>query len=55
MNLELLSELCRTPGPPGHEGRVRAVVVRELKPLVDRIDVDRMGNVVATRSPRGAR
>jgi len=53
MNLELLSELCRTPGGPGREERIREVVIRELKPLVDRIDVDRMGNVVATRGPRG--
>jgi putative aminopeptidase FrvX len=53
MNLELLSELCRTPGAPGREERIREVVIRELKPLVDRIDVDRMGNVVATRAPRG--
>ncbi|MBZ0267364.1 M42 family peptidase, partial [bacterium] len=53
MNLELLSELCRTPGGPGREERVREVVIRELKPLADRIDVDRMGNVTATRSPRG--
>ncbi len=51
MNLELLSELCRTPGPPGREDRIRTVVVRALKPLADRIDVDRMGNVVATRRP----
>jgi len=55
MNLELLSELCRTAGPPGHEERVRKIVRRELAPLADRIEVDRMGNVVATRSPRGAR
>jgi endoglucanase len=53
MNLELLSELCRTPGGPGREERVREVAIRELKPLVDSIDVDRMGNVVATRKPRG--
>lgn len=55
MNLELLSELCRTAGPPGREERVRKVVIRELKALTDRIDVDRMGNVVATRGPRGGK
>ncbi len=53
MNLELLSELCRTPGGPGREERVREVVIRELEPLVDTIQVDRMGNVIASRSPRG--
>ena len=53
MNLDLLSELCRTPAPPGREERVRRIVIRELERLSDRIDVDRMGNVVATRAPRG--
>jgi endoglucanase len=52
MNLDLLSELCRTAGGPGREERVREIVVRELTPLVDRIRVDRMGNVVAARDPR---
>jgi len=53
MNLELLSELCRTPGGPGREERVREVVIRALEPMVDEIEVDRMGNVFATRKPRG--
>ncbi|MCA9752741.1 MAG: M42 family metallopeptidase [Gemmatimonadetes bacterium] len=53
MNVELLSELCRTPGPPGREERIREIVIRELSPLVDEIEVDRMGNVFATRRPRG--
>jgi endoglucanase len=53
LNLELLSELCRTPGGPGREERIRKIVIRELKPLVDSIDVDQMGNVIARRSPRG--
>ncbi len=53
MNLELLSELCRTPGGPGREERVRKVVIREMESLVDEIKVDRMGNVFGTRRPRG--
>ena len=53
MNLDLLSELCRTAGGPGREERIREVVMRELEPIVDRIDVDRLGNVIASRSPRG--
>lgn len=53
MNLELLSELCRTGGAPGREERIREIVIRELEPLVDRIEVDRLGNVIATRGPRG--
>jgi endoglucanase len=55
MNLDLLSELCRTPGGPGREERVRKVVMRELAPLTDKIDVDRMGNVIGRRKPRGVK
>ena len=53
MNLELLEELCQTPGGPGREDRIREVVVRELEPLVDEMEVDQMGNVITTRNPRG--
>lgn len=55
MNLELLAELCGTAGPPSREDRVRKVVLRELGPLADHVTVDRMGSVIATRSPRGTR
>jgi len=55
LNWKLLAELCGAGGCPGREERVRAIVVRELRPLVDRIDVDRMGNVIATREPRAAK
>ncbi len=55
MNLELLEELCQTPGAPGHEDRIREIVIRELKPIVDEIQVDNMGSVIAIRkgSPGG--
>jgi len=55
MNWELLRELCRTPGGPGREERVREVVIRELEPLTDRVEVDRMGNVIGRRGPRGTK
>ncbi|NNE42834.1 MAG: M42 family metallopeptidase [Gemmatimonadetes bacterium] len=53
MNLDLLEELCQTAGGPGREERIREIVIRELEPLVDDIQVDRMGNVIARRAPRG--
>ena len=53
MNLDLLSELCRVPGGPGREERIREVVSRELEPLVDHTKVDRLGNLIGVRSPRG--
>jgi putative aminopeptidase FrvX len=55
VNFALLAELCETPGPPGHEGRVREVVRRELEPLVDEVTVDPLGNLVARRAGAGPR
>ncbi len=49
INLPLLKELCEIPGAPGHEERVREIVVRELEPLCDSIEVDGIGNVVAVK------
>ncbi len=48
-NLALLRELCETVGVPGREERVRAIVRRELEPLVDEIRVDALGNLIALR------
>ena len=53
MNLELLSELCETPGASGREERMREVVRRELEPLADEVEVDPLGNLVARRPGGG--
>ena len=55
MNFELLAELCRVPGAPGHEDRIREVVRRELEPLADEITVDPLGSLVARRRGDGPR
>jgi endoglucanase len=47
--MDLLKELCETPGIPGREDRLRAIVKRELEPLVDELRVDALGNVIALR------
>ena len=49
MNLKLLAEICKTPGAPGFEQKVRELVLREVKSLTDEIEVDNMGNVYAIR------
>jgi tetrahedral aminopeptidase len=55
MNFELLKTLCETPGVPGREERIRAVVQTHLAPLVDSISVDAMGNVIGHKAgPAGA-
>ena len=53
MNLDLLRRLCETPGIAGREDRIRAVVIEELRPLVDELRVDAMGNVIATKRGSG--
>ncbi len=49
MNLPLLKAICETPGAPGHEQRVRELVMKEVKGLVDEISTDNMGNLIAIR------
>ncbi|MGZ3581533.1 MAG: M42 family metallopeptidase [Ktedonobacterales bacterium] len=55
VNLDLLKRLSETPGVAGREERVRALVIEELKPLVDEIRVDALGNVIATKRGKGKR
>ena len=54
MTVELLQELCQTPGIPGREERLRAVVRRELAGLVDEMRVDALGNLIAVKRNPGA-
>ena len=49
INKELLAKLCEVAGAPGHENRVRKIVLDEIKPFVDEISIDNMGNVVAVK------
>ncbi|MSR45103.1 MAG: M42 family peptidase [Phycisphaerales bacterium] len=59
MNYELLKRLCETAGVAGREGRVRALVQKEIKGLFDSVEVDSMGSLICTRTPtrtkRGAK
>ena len=48
-NKKLLAEICEVAGAPGHEQRVREIVLREVKGLVNEIKIDNMGNVVAIK------
>ncbi len=55
MNLQLLEDLCQTPGVASRERAVRSVVDQALRPLVNEISVDTLGNLIATRSGSGPR
>ena len=49
INVDLLREIAEVAGAPGHEQRVRELVLREVTPLVDDITIDNMGNVYAIK------
>ncbi len=54
-NIELLMRLCETPGVPGREERVRALIEREIKGLFDSVETDAMGSLICTRGPRAGK
>ncbi len=49
MNLALLKKLSEAAGVPGREEKLREIVRAELKPLVDSLETDVMGNVIGRR------
>ena len=53
INTALLSKICTTPGAPGFEQKVRELVIQEITPLVDEVEVDNMGNVYAIKRGTG--
>lgn len=49
INVQLLKRICETPGAPGFEHRIRQLVLKELKDLVDEVSIDNMGNLIAVK------
>ncbi len=49
VNVNLLKAICEAPGAPGFEQKIRELVLKEVKPLVDKIEIDNMGNVIAIK------
>ncbi len=49
INVELLKQVCETPGAPGFEFRIRELIVNEVTPLVDEVVIDAMGSVHAIK------
>ncbi|PHI18275.1 endoglucanase [Lewinellaceae bacterium SD302] len=47
--VDLLKRICEAPGVSGFEQRIRALVLQEIKGLVDEVEIDNMGNVMAIR------
>jgi endoglucanase len=51
----LMKKVVETFGPSGREDAIRQVLLEEIKPHVDRIFTDNMGNLHAVREGKGAR
>jgi endoglucanase len=49
LNLELLEAICQAPGAPGYEQKIRAMILDEIRPLVDEVELDNMGNIYAIK------
>lgn len=47
INVSLLKKICEIAGAPGFESRIRNLVIEEVKPLVDKLEVDNLGSVIA--------
>jgi len=45
----LLERLSNAHGVSGYEGNIRQIIEKEVKPYVDQISTDKMGNLIATK------
>lgn len=53
MNFELLKSLSEVSGVSGFEDKVRELARKEIEPLVDEVNVDVMGNLIARKKGVG--
>jgi len=52
LNISLLSEICETPGTSGFEQKIRSFIIQQIKPFVDEVKVDAIGNVIAIKKSK---
>ena len=55
LDLKLLARICKAPGAPGFEKRIRDLVMKELKGLADEVRTDGMGNVIALKKGKSSK
>ncbi len=48
-NVKLLAQICEVAGAPGHEQRVRELVLKNIKGVADKIELDNLGNIYAIK------
>lgn len=51
--IELIKRLMNTPSVSGREDKIREVIINEITPYADTIDVDNMGNIIARKKGSG--
>jgi len=49
IDVKLLKKICEVPGTSGFEQKIRELIIKEVRPLVDSLEVDAMGNVIAIK------
>ena len=49
LDIDLLSRVCRVPGAPGYEQRIRQEIIQTVTPYVDEVQIDAMGSVHAIK------
>ncbi len=54
IDFKLLKKICETPGAPGFETKIRNLIIKEVKPYVDTIEIDNMGNVIALKKGKSS-
>lgn len=50
----ILKKLCEADGVSGNEGRIREIIIDEIKPYADKITVDIMGNLIAFKKGKNS-
>jgi endoglucanase len=51
--IKLLEKLSNACGVSGDEGAIRKIILEEIRPIVDDIKLDAVGNILATKSGKG--
>lgn len=51
--MELLKKLTGAYGPSGNEDKIAEIIMEEIKPYVDEVKRDRLGNVIALKKGNG--
>ncbi len=53
--MDLLQQLVNALGPSGNETHIRKVIMHEIKPYVDEMNIDKMGNLICRKKGTGSK